>query len=71
MNLLQGHPYNTHQISQELGMDYKAIKHHMQILEKNSIIGKFNAQYGATFYPSVIFEENKNLFDEIVSRIFE
>ncbi|MCV0431138.1 winged helix-turn-helix domain-containing protein [Nitrosopumilus sp.] len=69
MNLIQNQPYNTHQISQELMMDYKAIKHHMEILEKNNIIGKFNAQYGATFYLSSIFEKNKILFDEIVSRI--
>jgi predicted transcriptional regulator len=69
INLLQRQPHNTNRISQELMMDYKAIKHHIQILEKNNIIGKFDAQYGAAFYPSTVFEENKNLFDEIVSRV--
>ncbi|MFB5620161.1 MAG: ArsR family transcriptional regulator [Nitrosopumilus sp.] len=69
MNLIQNRPYNTHQISQDLKMDYKAIKHHMQILEKNNIIGKFDAQYGATFYLSSLFEENKVLFDEITARM--
>ncbi|QUC64148.1 winged helix-turn-helix transcriptional regulator [Nitrosopumilus sp. K4] len=69
MRLLQSHPYNTHRISQELMMDYKAIKHHMDILEKNNLIDKFDANYGATFFPSTIFEENKVLFDEIISRM--
>lgn len=68
MKLLQEQPYNTHRISQELGMDYKAIKHHFEVLEKNNMIGKFDANYGATFYPSVLFEENELLFDEIVER---
>ena len=70
MNLIRNQPYNTHKISQELAMDYKAIKHHIEILEKNNIIGRFDAQYGATFFPSAIFEENQNLYDELVSRIF-
>lgn len=69
MNLIRTRPYNAHRISQELAMDYKAIKHHLEILEKNNIVDRFSAQYGSTFYPSSIFEENQNLYDELVSRI--
>ena len=66
---LQNRPYNTHQLSKELSMDYKAIKHHLNVLEKNNLIGKFNANYGATYYLSTLFEENQNVFDEIASRM--
>ena len=69
VKLLRDQPYNAHQISKELSMDYKAVKHHLQTLEKNNIIGKFEANYGATYYLSVLFEENQIVFDEIVSRI--
>ncbi len=66
---LQNRPYNTHQLSKELSMDYKAIKHHLNVLEKNNLIGKFNANYGATYYLSTLFEENQNVFDEIAARM--
>ncbi len=50
-------------------MDYKAIKHHLNVLENNNLIGKFDANYGATYYLSTLFEENQNVFDEIASRM--
>ena len=36
--LLLQKPLNTHQLSQELQLDYKAIQHHMQVLEKNNLV---------------------------------
>jgi len=33
-------PYNTHQLSKELDLDYKAIQHHMKVLEKNNMVSK-------------------------------
>ncbi len=66
---LQNRPYNTNQLSKELSMDYKAIKHHLDVLENNNIIEKFDANYGATYYLSALFEENQNVFDEIAARM--
>ena len=69
VKLLKIHPYNAHQLSQELSMDYKAIKHHLQVLEKNNLIGKFEANYGATYYASELLEQNQPVFDEIANRM--
>ncbi len=69
VKLLQKQPYNTNQLSKELSMDYKAVKHHLNVLENNNLIGKFDAQYGATYYLSALFEENQNIFDEIAARM--
>ena len=33
-------PLNINQLAKELGMDYKAIQHHIIVLEKNNIITK-------------------------------
>lgn len=66
---LQGRPYNTHQLSKELSMDYKAIKHHLDTLEKNNLVGKFEAVYGAAYFLSPLFEENQSLFEEIKTKI--
>lgn len=66
---LQQIPQNTHQLSKELSMDYKAIKHHLDTLEKNNLVGKFEAVYGAAYFLSPLFEENQSLFEEIKSKI--
>ena len=68
VNQLQQRPYNT-QLSKELNMDYKAVKHHLDVLEKNNLIGKFKAVYGAAYFMSSLFEENISLFEEIRAKI--
>ncbi len=69
IKLLKSQPYNTHQLSQEISMDYKAVKHHLDVLVKNNIVTKFNATYGAAYYLSPLFEENQEIFDEIATKM--
>ncbi len=37
---LLDHPYNTHQLAQVLDLDYKAVQHHMKVLEKNNMVSR-------------------------------
>jgi len=66
---LQNQPYNANQLSKEISLDYKAVRHHLKILENNNLLGKFEANYGATYYLSSLFEENVVIFDEIAARM--
>jgi len=68
VNLLRNQPYNANQISKEVSLDYKAVRHHLKTLEKNNLIEKFDTQYGGSYYLSTLFEENLKIFDEISSR---
>ena len=38
ISLLRQRPMNRHQISTDLKIDYKAVRHHTEILEKNNLI---------------------------------
>ena len=69
VELLKDSPSNAHQISKVLSMDYKAVKHHLDTLESNNLIGKLDAQYGKAYFASTLFEENQGVFDEIASKI--
>ncbi len=69
VKLLRDQPYNANQMSKELTLDYKAVKHHLKILENNNLLGKFEVNYGATSYLSSLFEENIAIFDEIAARM--
>ena len=68
MNLLEN-PYNTHQLSQELGLDYKAVQHHMKVLEKNNMVSKIGEKYGAIFHLSTFLEINISALDEAIDKL--
>ena len=62
-------PYNTHQLSQELDLDYKAIQHHMKVLEKNNMVFKVGEKYGAIFHLSNFLEMNISALDEAIDKL--
>lgn len=62
-------PLNANQLAKELGLDYKAIQHHIGVLEKNNMITKVGDRYGATYFLSTFLEVNLEAFDEIVRKL--
>ncbi len=68
MHLLD-QPYNTHQLSKELGLDYKAIQHHMKVLQKNNMVSKIGEKYGAIFHLSTFLEINIGALDEAIEKL--
>ncbi|ABX13209.1 ArsR/SmtB family transcription factor [Nitrosopumilus maritimus] len=62
-------PYNTHQLSQELELDYKAVQHHMKVLEKNNMVSKIGEKYGAIFHLSNFLEMNISALDEAIDKL--
>ena len=67
--LLTERPFNTHQLSKELGLDYKAIQHHMKVLEKNNLVIKVGEKYGAIFHISNFLEINIRALDEAIEKL--
>ncbi|KAG0511186.1 MAG: ArsR family transcriptional regulator [Nitrosopumilales archaeon] len=66
---LKNQPLNANQLAKELGLDYKAIQHHIKVLEKNNLVTKAGEKYGVTFFVSTFLEVNMESFDEIVSKL--
>jgi len=54
--LLFERPYNTHQMAQELGLDYKAVQHHLRVMEKNNLVSKIGEGYGVLYRISDFLE---------------
>jgi len=61
--------YNTHQLAQKLDLDYKAVQHHMKVLEKNNMVSKIGEKYGAIFHLSNFLEMNINTLDEAIDKL--
>jgi len=66
---LRNTPSNTHQLAKQIGLDYKAVQHHLKNLEQNNLVTKVGSNYGVTYFPSVLFEDGETLFDEIISKL--
>ncbi len=66
---LRNKPSNKNQLSGDLGMDYKAVQHHMKVLEENNLVTKVGNSYGVTYFVSALFEEGEAVFDEIVTKL--
>ena len=62
-------PLNMNQLAKELDLDYKAIQHHIKVLEKNNLITKIGEKYGVTFFISTFLEVNMELFEEIATKL--
>jgi len=62
-------PYNTHQLATLLDLDYKAVQHHMKVLEKNNMVSKIGEKYGALFYLSNFLELNISTLDEAIDKL--
>ena len=69
ISILKEKPLNANQLANELSLDYKAIRHHIKVLEKNNIITKAGEKYGVTYFISTFLEVNMESFDEIVQKL--
>ncbi len=62
-------PLNTNQLAKKLELDYKAIKHHIRILEKNNLITSVGEKYGITYFISTFLEANMETFEEVEKKL--
>ncbi|MBI5680970.1 MAG: winged helix-turn-helix transcriptional regulator [Methanobacterium sp.] len=69
IKMLNERPYNAHQLSDELNLDYKTIRHHIKVLEENNIVKSGDEKYGKMYFLSPAIEENYDIFTEIWEQI--
>lgn len=69
VSVLKNTPLNANQLAKELGLDYKAIQHHVRVLEKNNIVTKVGEKYNVTYFVSNFLEANVESFDEIAAKL--
>lgn len=71
IKILRETPQNANQLAHLLEMDYRTIRHHLKVLEKNRIVTSAGEGYGMTYFLSPTMEENYALFEEIVNKIWK
>lgn len=69
ISALKEKPLNANQLAKELELDYKAILHHIGVLEKNNIITRMGEKYNVTYFISSFLEANMDSFNEIAEKL--
>ena len=69
IKILKDRPFNANQLTEQLGLDYKTVRHHLGILEKNGMIVTIGEGYGKMYVLSPILEDNLQIFEAIWARI--
>jgi DNA-binding transcriptional ArsR family regulator len=64
-------PRNAHQLADLIKVDYKTIRHHIEVLEKNNMITSMGSGYGVTYFLSPTLEDNYAIFEDIRKRIWQ
>ncbi|MCW4005129.1 MAG: winged helix-turn-helix domain-containing protein [Candidatus Bathyarchaeota archaeon] len=64
-------PQNANQLATALKVDYKTVRYHLEVLEKNRIVTSVGDKYGATYFLTQAMEENYGVFEEILKRIWK
>ena len=66
---LKNTPQNSNQLATHLKVNYKTIRHHITILEKNKLIISAGDHYSTAYFLSELMEENYGLFEEITCKM--
>jgi DNA-binding transcriptional ArsR family regulator len=69
IDLIKEQPHNINQLAEALGVDYKAVQHHIGVLEKNNMVTKVGEKYGVLYFISNYLEANIGAFNEIRAAI--
>jgi len=64
-------PQNANQLATALKVDYKTVRYHLEVLEKNRIVTSVGDKYGATYFLTQTVEENYSVFEEILKKIWK
>jgi DNA-binding transcriptional ArsR family regulator len=69
IDLLKDRPHNMNQLAEALGLDYKAVQHHVGVLEKNNMVTRVGEKYGVLYFISNYLEANVEAFNEVRASI--
>jgi DNA-binding transcriptional ArsR family regulator len=64
-------PLNANQLATSLKVDYKTVRYHLEVLEKNRLVTSVGDKYGATYFLTQTLEDNYVVFEEILKKIWK
>lgn len=69
LRILNEQPRNANKIAETLNLDYKTVRHHLDVLVDNGVIVSSGDDYGSVYIPSQQVRHHWGTVDEIISTI--
>jgi len=66
---LRSKPTNLNRLAGELGLQYKAVQHHMRILVANSLVVTSGEKYGMQYSLNPWFAAHIDVFEQICAKL--
>ena len=67
LRAIEDRPRNANQLAEALDLDYKTVRHHLDVLQENGIIESSGDDYGAIYLPT----DQARHHWEVIERIME
>lgn len=69
---LRARPHNAHQLCDALALDYRTVRHHLDLLQRNGLVSRpAGDAYAAPYFLSTILEANYSAFEEVRGHLSE
>jgi DNA-binding transcriptional ArsR family regulator len=71
METLLETPMNTNQLRKTLNLDFRTVKHHLEVLENNNLVTSMGDHYGRMYFASEKLMDNFELFEDVWKGVSE
>lgn len=61
-------PMNINQLSEELDLDYKTVKHHIRLMEEHNVVTEMGEGYGSNYFLTDQMNSNMEKLEEITEK---
>jgi DNA-binding transcriptional ArsR family regulator len=69
LEALADRPRNANRLAEDLDLDYKTVRHHLDVLTDNDIIRDSGDGYGAVYLPTERVRDHWDTVEEIIAEV--
>jgi predicted ArsR family transcriptional regulator len=71
LRALDERPRNANQLADDLELDYKTVRHHLDVLVDNDVVKSSGDDYGAVYLPTDRTRQHWDTVDTIIEQVDE
>jgi DNA-binding transcriptional ArsR family regulator len=69
LRALDERPRNANQLADDLDLDYKTVRHHLDVLAENGVVEDTGDDYGAVYSPTTAARDHWETVEEILETV--
>lgn len=69
LRALDERPRNANQLAEDLELDYKTIRHHLDVLQDNNVVTSSGDGYGSVYLPTEAAQVHWDTVEEIIQQV--